>query len=131
VAFIDRVEYCKDRSKVNYRKKVMERYLPFFRKIQNPMTRLAPFRTARLLADPDVAIYFREGMKPFFPSQKFIQERDDGSVEFTVEYTQPLEILPFVKQWLPSVKILAPVDLQEIMRRDIGRYVESTDKPSI
>jgi predicted DNA-binding transcriptional regulator YafY len=58
-------------------------------------------------------------MKPFFPSQRYLGTLEDGSVKFTVEYTQPLEILPFVKRWAPDLKVEGPEELREAMARDL------------
>ena len=42
------------------------------------------------------------------------EKRDkDGSVLFTLEYTQALEILPFVQKWLPDLVIVEPEELRE------------------
>ncbi len=117
LAFIKRVGYAK---KSFYQAKVLEKYVSFFEKVQNPMTLNAPFKTARLLASPRVALYFEDGMKPFFPSQKFIETHEDGSVEFSLKYTQPMEILPFVKQWQPDLKILEPQELRDLLVQDLN-----------
>ena len=58
-------------------------------------------------------------MKPFFKSQKFIQKNSDGSIEFYVSYTQTLEILPFIKQWSPSIQILEPKALIETYTEEL------------
>ena len=52
-------------------------------------------------------------MKKFLKTQKFIKKEDDGSIVFSVEYTQELEILPFVQKWLPDMVILEPKELKE------------------
>ena len=57
-------------------------------------------------------------MKKFFPSQKFISE-DENGVIFTINYTQPLEILPFIKRWLPSMEILEPQELKDELKKDL------------
>jgi predicted DNA-binding transcriptional regulator YafY len=44
-------------------------------------------------------------------------------VEFTLEYTQPLEILPFIKRWLPDVEIISPSSLQDVMIDDLKLYI--------
>jgi predicted DNA-binding transcriptional regulator YafY len=46
-------------------------------------------------------------------SQKFKEKLDDGSIIFTLDYTQPLEILPFIQKWLPHLVILEPQELKE------------------
>lgn len=109
ISFVDNVSYSK---KNGYQKKELEKYVEFFRRFEGPMTLygVEPKR-ARLKAHPYVARYFREEMKPFFKSQTFVREEEDGSVEFTMDYTQPLEILPFVKNWSPGLEILEPREL--------------------
>ena len=52
-------------------------------------------------------------MKKFFRSQKFISETKDNGVLFSVEYTQDLEILPFIQKWLPDLEILEPQSLKD------------------
>ncbi len=120
LAFIQKVKYSK---KSNYRPRVLEKYAGFFTKVQNAMTLDKPFHTARLLASPEVAIYFDEGMKPFFPTQEFNRKNEDGSIEFTVQYTQPMEILPFVKHWLPDLRILEPESLAEKLEGSLKEYL--------
>ncbi len=120
LAFIEKVRYSK---KSNYQPKALEKHADFFAKVQNAMTLDEPFMTARLSASAEVAVYFDEGMKPFFPTQKFVRKHDDGSVEFTVQYTQPLEILPFVKLWLPDIRILEPRSLDEELKKSLENYL--------
>jgi len=52
-------------------------------------------------------------MKKFLSSQNFKKKLEDGSVIFTLEYTQPLEILPFIQRWLPDLIILEPQELKD------------------
>ena len=52
-------------------------------------------------------------MKPLLSSQKFEKLLDDGSVVFTLEYTKPMEVIPFIQSWLPNIMILEPQDLKE------------------
>ena len=72
-----------------------------------------PKKIARLKASRIAAKYFYEGMKPFLTSQKFEKILDDGSVVFTLEYTQPIEIMPLIQSWLPNITILEPQELKE------------------
>jgi predicted DNA-binding transcriptional regulator YafY len=62
-------------------------------------------------------------MKKFFPSQKFISE-DENGVIFTINYTQPFEILPFIKKWLPSMEILEPQELKDELKKDLEIAIE-------
>jgi len=120
--FIRNIGYSK---KTGYQKKVLEKYSIFFKTLQNPMTLNQPFETARILASQRVAHYFQENMKPFFPSQKFIRENEDGSVEFSIDFTQPLEILPFIKQWQPDLTIISPDSLRETMVQDLKQSMKN------
>jgi len=117
LAFIESVNYSS--SKITYQISVLEKYSIFFSSIQNAMSRNKPVITATIKASQKVAIYFREGMKPFFPSQKFIRENEDGSVEFSIDYTNYLEIAPFIKQWQPDLIVLSPESLKEKIKEDL------------
>ena len=78
-----------------------------------------PTRIALLKASPKVAIYFKEGMKLFFPTQKFKKKLDDGSIIFSIDFTQDMEILPFIKKWLPDIEILEPEDLRKTFKKQL------------
>ena len=122
LAFIESMGYAKnDRGEVldTFPASVLQKYEEFFPRIQNAMTLDAPVKQALLRASPRIAHYFQKGMKPFFPSQRYLGTLEDGSVKFTVEYTQPLEILPFVKRWAPDLKVEGPEELREEMARDL------------
>jgi predicted DNA-binding transcriptional regulator YafY len=121
LAFITHVEYSK---KETYQPTQIEKYFKYLKNIQNPMTLYGVDKeVAHLLASPKVAKYFKPNMKKLLSSQTFIAEREDGSVEFTLEYTQPLEILPFIKRWLPDVEIISPSSLQDVMIDDLKLYI--------
>ena len=118
LSFVRNVAYSSD--KVSYQKSTFEKYDSFFKNIQNPFTVPdKPFKKAVLEASPDVAIYFEKDMKKFYPSQEYIATDANGSVRFSIEYTQPMEILPFIKQWIPDIKIIEPAELKEIFFSDL------------
>jgi predicted DNA-binding transcriptional regulator YafY len=80
-------------------------------------------KEATIKATPMVAKYFDEGMKKFMPSQCFKEKCDDGSVLFTLKYTQALEILPFVQKWLPDLVIVEPLELKEVYREKLKKVI--------
>ncbi len=91
-------------------------------KIQNSMTLYGEeSKTAVIEASKRVSIYFNEGRKLFLSSQKFQKINPDGTLIFTIEYTQPLEVLPFIKKWLPDLKIIESPDdeLQKALKNDL------------
>nr|WP_315082892.1 WYL domain-containing protein [uncultured Campylobacter sp.] len=108
------------KSSKKYEGKISKEYETYFNKIQNAMSLPSePLRRALLKASPKVAIYFKEGMKPFFPTQKFKKKLDDGSIIFSIDFTQDMEILPFIKKWLPDIEILEPKDLRETFKEQL------------
>jgi predicted DNA-binding transcriptional regulator YafY len=116
LAFISAMGYA---DKSTFQPSSVEHYAQYFQKIQNPMTLNKSTTVAHLRASAKIARYYKPEMKPFFLSQKIDSLNKDGSIDFTVEYTQALEILPFVKQWLPDIEILSPDSLKEIFKKEL------------
>jgi len=79
-------------------------------------------KKAKILATKEIAHYFKKDMKKFLPSQKFIEENENGII-FELTYTQPKEILPFIKKWLPNLIILSPNELNEELKKDLEKYL--------
>jgi len=113
ISFIKRVDYGSKSG--HFQPSSVEKHKAFLiHDLQNAMTLCGKEKkTATIKATPLIAKYFKEDMKKFLSSQKFIEELDDGSVIFTVQYTQELEVLPFVQKWLPDLIILEPKELRE------------------
>lgn len=124
IAFIKELKYS---QKISYQEKTLLKYEDFFKKIQNPFTLYKKFQKAHLKASKKVAKYFMPDKKPFFPSQQFIQKNSDGSVEFYVSFTNPMEILPFVKQWLPDIEIVSPQSLKEKIVKDLKTALKNIE----
>lgn len=83
---------------------------------------------ALIKATPYVSHYFKKGMKTFLPSQKFEKEIEDGSVIFSLKYTQEMEILPFIQRWLPDLIILEPLELKESYLKKLRKTEENLSK---
>ena len=112
ISFMEDVSYASKAE--SFQPSTVAKQMNFLSNIQNAMTLYnKPKKTARLKARGIAAKYFYEGMKPFLSSQKFEKILDDGSVIFTLEYTQPMEIMPFIQGWLPNIVILEPQELKE------------------
>ena len=112
VSFIEQVRYT---TKNSYQKSSIEIHTQRLKtKLQNSKTLFdKEQKTATIKATPFIAKYFKEDMKRFFPSQKFKQELEDGSIIFSINYTQELEIMPFIQKWLPDLVVLEPQELKE------------------
>ena len=106
----------------------LKEYREFLKTFQNPMTRYAkPKEVAHIQASPKIAKYFDKTMKQHLNSETFIKKHEDGSVEFTLEYTQAIEVLPLIKRWLPDLKILSPQSLNEALKSDLKCYLKGDD----
>lgn len=70
----------------------------------------------------EVAKYFKR--KPISRSQITESVYDDGSLEVSVEITNDMEIIPFVKYWMPYIKVLSPKSIEETIKKDLEKYFE-------
>lgn len=119
VDFGSKIEHFQQSSVLNHHK-FLEKNL------QNSMTLYGEKKKlARLEATPFISKYFKKEMKKFLSSQKFIEEFEDGSIVFSVEYTQELEILPFVQKWIPNLIILEPKELRDIYSLKLKQAIDS------
>lgn len=112
INFIKRVDYGTKTE--HFQPITVAKHMEFLESVQNSMTLYGEEKkTATIKATGFVAKYFDEGMKIFLSSQRFKEKLDDGSIIFTLEYTQELEILPFIQKWLPDLIILEPQELKD------------------
>jgi len=117
VSFIQSVSYS---TKNSYQAHILTKYRHYFETMQNPFTlHSSTLQTAILKASPKVAKYFQPNMKTFFLSQRHESTEADGSVIFSISYTQPMEVLPFIKKWLPDITILEPQSLITCFKKDL------------
>lgn len=127
ISFIKEVLYSK--TYTSYRSNVLLKYTSYFETMQNAMSLCGvPMQTAIIKATPCVARYFQEGMKPFFISQKMLHVEPDGSIIFSLHYTQPIEILPFIKQWIPDLIIVEPSSLRKLFENDMRKSLSLVSK---
>jgi predicted DNA-binding transcriptional regulator YafY len=126
IFFISKLNNVSNKSYIkDIQKKELKAYHHFLNNFQNPMSKYnKTTQTAHILASPKVAKYFKPHMKQHFLSEKFVETHKDGSIEFSVKYTQSIEILPFVKRWLPDLKLLSPQSLVDELRVDLKTYLQ-------
>ena len=124
ISFMEKVEYASKAE--SFQPATVKKQMDFLKNIQNAMTLYdKPKKIAKLKAMGFAAKYFYEGMKPFLSSQKFEKLLDNGSVIFTLEYTQPIEILPFVQSWLPNLVILEPEELKVAYKKKLNYTINN------
>jgi len=76
----------------------------------------------RLRVDHTVARYFR--VKKFLKSQRIEETKANGDLIVSYQINDEMEILPFIKKWLPLVRILSPKPLADRLKEDIRSYLE-------
>jgi predicted DNA-binding transcriptional regulator YafY len=124
---ITRIQFIKNIKFISkYQINNLQKYINWLHnEYQNPFSLQAkPKKVAKLKASPNINRYFKKGMKKFFKSQKFIEQENDGSIIFSITYTQELEILPFVQKWLPDIAILEPLELKEAFKAKLKKALE-------
>jgi len=123
ISFITKLDHPSS-SKFSFQKSVLDKYENYFNSFQNPFSINAQKQKAILLAKPDIAMYFKVGMKPFFRSQQYISTEEDGSIKFSIDFTQPMEIKPFIKEWSPYIAVLEPLELKQDIISDLQELLK-------
>lgn len=123
LSFITQVNYA---SKSTFHRNDIQPYLDFLARAQNSMTLydVAP-KVATIKATPNIAKYFEKDMKKFLLSQTFLETCDDGGVLFTINYTQELEIFPFIQKWMPDLIIIEPLELKKSYIKKLNATLEN------
>ncbi|MDD3775342.1 MAG: WYL domain-containing protein [Sulfurovaceae bacterium] len=80
-----------------------------------------PYRVI-LSISKDTAKYFKR--KPISPSQRIESLHEDGSMDVSVEITHDMEIIPFVKHWIPYIRVIEPLSIAEAINEDVKAYLE-------
>jgi len=81
-----------------------------------------PYRVI-LNISKDVAKYFER--KPISKTQIEESVYEDGSIDVSVEITNDMEIIPFVKYWIPHIRVLEPTRIEETIKKDLQHYLNS------
>jgi predicted DNA-binding transcriptional regulator YafY len=112
ISFIENITYASKSE--SYQLVSVKNELDFIdNRLQNSMSLYnTDVKTAELKALPSISRYFENDMKKFFATQQFKEKLEDGSIKFTIDYTQPMEILPFIQRWMPDIVILEPQELK-------------------
>ena len=60
--------------------------------------------------------------KNFLPSQKTVEEKDDGSLVLSFKVTQEMEMDELIKKWIPHMRVVTPLSLEQKIEDDLKRY---------
>ncbi len=71
--------------------------------------------------DNQVSKFFK--MKPISNTQKIIDE-DEKKLTICVLASSDWEIIPIVKSWIPFVKVLSPLRIQDKVKEEIKKFLE-------
>jgi len=80
-----------------------------------------PYRVT-LQISSEIAKYFER--KPISKTQKIEEIHQDGSMKISVEITKDMEIIPLIKYWMPYIKVLEPLRINEVIREDVSAYLK-------
>lgn len=81
---------------------------------------IEPFEV-KIYADKTAAKYF---LRRQLPTQKIETLSKDGTMEFIVRITDEMEIIPIIKYWLPHLKVIEPLWIQEMVYEDLKSYLD-------
>jgi len=76
-----------------------------------------------LLIDESIKKYFMR--KPISKSQRLKEFDKDENMIITLDITNEKEIIPIVKYWLPNIKVLKPLGLNEKIQEEVKKFLDS------
>jgi len=74
-----------------------------------------------LLIDKSITKYFMR--KPISASQRLKEFDENGNMIVTLDITTEKEIIPIVKYWLPNIKVLKPIELNEKIKKELEVFL--------
>ena len=74
-----------------------------------------------LKVNSSIAQYFKR--RKIIAYQKILEELDDGSLLVSTQMTFEEELLQIVKYWLPNIRIVSPIYLQEKLEESLRSYL--------
>lgn len=89
-----------------------------------------------------ISIWFQQNTEPFevklyaskiatkyfqrrsLPTQSITSLNEDGSMEFIVNITHEMEILPIIKYWIPHLQVIEPMWIRDNIKDDLEKYLK-------
>ncbi len=101
----------------------------FFAKLQTPWAAYGKRdMVVRLRAEVSIRRYFLK--KKYLPSQEITHTYDNGDIEVRYTISNPREIEELIIKWLPRIHIIAPRNLQKMIKRTLEAKMRGvTHKP--
>jgi predicted DNA-binding transcriptional regulator YafY len=76
-----------------------------------------------LSVDADVAEYFESAA--YFPHQKKLKARRDGSLLIETRIRHFMEVIPVIQRWIPHIVVVKPKALRDEIRQAVRDYARS------
>jgi len=64
--------------------------------------------------------------KPISKSQRLKKFDEDENMIVTLNITNEKEIIPIVKYWLPNMKVLKPIGLNDKIKKEVEKFLKWT-----
>ena len=99
----------------------------FIKEMQTPMAKYIPNFTEHLIeviveVNAIKSQHFKA--KKYLPSQKIIEEKENGALVLSFTVTQELEMMDIVKRWIPHIKIITPQSMKEKINKELFEYLQ-------
>lgn len=62
--------------------------------------------------------------RKLFPEQQIMKKNDDGSLIISSRIAHQDQIKSLIRFWIPHVKVISPVELQQSVENDLKSYLE-------
>ncbi len=119
-------------SKIDHIKRQEKEFYPdtdiqeFVSDIQTPFSKYQEDYKVHLVdvkveVDQSKAYFFES--KDFLASQKILETKENGNLIISYKITQELEIEELIKKWIPYIKVLEPLTLEEKIKIDLEKYL--------
>ncbi len=96
----------------------------FFDRLQTPWATYGKTEiVVKLRAEVSIRRYFLK--KKYLPSQEVVHTFDNGDIEVHYTITNFREIEELIIKWLPRIHIIAPRNLQKMIKRTLRKKLES------
>jgi predicted DNA-binding transcriptional regulator YafY len=103
-------------------------FMEFIHSMQSPWATFKPQYKNTLIEviveiPKEQAKYFK--LKKFMPSQKILDEYEDGTLRLSYTVSSQNEIFSLIKQWIPHMRIIAPASLKEYFKGVARKFVDT------
>lgn len=74
-----------------------------------------------LSVDSSVAFYFKQ--RSILPEQQIVKELNDGGLLVSSKINHDMQLLPLIRFWIPTIKVVQPLELQHKLESELKKYL--------